>query len=346
MAYTKTTDFAAKDALLTGDPNKIVRGTEIDAEFDAIETADGDNVKGPASSTDNAIARFDGTTGKLVQNSAVTVADTTGDITGGKYNKITVTAPASGATLTLSDGSSLITSGGHSITLTSTGATNVTLPTSGTLITGVPDGSVTTAKLAAGVANDLTAVTVASSDYIVIADTSDSGNVKKGLVSDVLSLADSITLDTPQATTSGTSKDFVIPSGTKRITVMFSGVSTNSTDRLRIQIGDSGGIETTGYDGTCSYIASASAASASLSAGFDIPNGEVSSATHHGMLTLCLLDSSTNLWVAQGISGNGAAGYSGYVSGSKSLTSELTTVTVKGSVGGTFDAGSVNVMYE
>lgn len=50
-------------------------------------------------------------------------------------NKVAITAPASAATLTLSDGSSLITSGGHSITLTSGGATNVTLPTSGTLAT-------------------------------------------------------------------------------------------------------------------------------------------------------------------------------------------------------------------
>ena len=40
-------------------------------------------VDGPASSTDNAIARFDGTTGKLLQNSAVTVADTTGAIASG-----------------------------------------------------------------------------------------------------------------------------------------------------------------------------------------------------------------------------------------------------------------------
>lgn len=36
---SKTTDFAAKDALLTGDPNKIVKGTEINDEFDAIQTA-------------------------------------------------------------------------------------------------------------------------------------------------------------------------------------------------------------------------------------------------------------------------------------------------------------------
>lgn len=94
------------------------------------------DVVGPASATDNAIVRFDGTTGKLIQNSAVTVADTTGDITGGKYNKVTVTAPATGATLTLADNSTFTTVGAYGITLTSTGATNVTLPTSGTLLAG------------------------------------------------------------------------------------------------------------------------------------------------------------------------------------------------------------------
>lgn len=89
------------------------------------------DVVGPASSTDNAIVRFDGTTGKLIQNSAATIADTTGDITAGKYNGLTVST--STGTLTVANGSSLITSGANSITLTSTGATNVTLPTTGTL---------------------------------------------------------------------------------------------------------------------------------------------------------------------------------------------------------------------
>lgn len=39
--YTKLTDFASKDALPTGTPAKIVKGTEIDDEFQAIETAIG-----------------------------------------------------------------------------------------------------------------------------------------------------------------------------------------------------------------------------------------------------------------------------------------------------------------
>ena len=37
--YSKTTDFAAKDALATGNANKIVKGTEIDDEFEALQTA-------------------------------------------------------------------------------------------------------------------------------------------------------------------------------------------------------------------------------------------------------------------------------------------------------------------
>lgn len=46
-----------------------------------ISSSAAGDVVGPASATDNAVARFDGTTGKLLQNSAVTIADTTGDIT-------------------------------------------------------------------------------------------------------------------------------------------------------------------------------------------------------------------------------------------------------------------------
>lgn len=48
------------------------------------------DVVGPSSATDNAVARFDATTGKLIQNSAVTIADTSGDITGGKYNTVAI----------------------------------------------------------------------------------------------------------------------------------------------------------------------------------------------------------------------------------------------------------------
>ena len=56
------------------------------------------NVVGPASATDNAVARFDLTTGKLIQDSVVTIADTTGNIAG--LGDITFGTQASKATLT------------------------------------------------------------------------------------------------------------------------------------------------------------------------------------------------------------------------------------------------------
>lgn len=49
--YTKSTNFATKDALLTGNPSKVVKGTEIDAEFTAIQAADATSLKSGGSST-------------------------------------------------------------------------------------------------------------------------------------------------------------------------------------------------------------------------------------------------------------------------------------------------------
>ena len=37
--YTKTTNFTAKDNLTSGDPAKVIKGSEFDTEFNAIETA-------------------------------------------------------------------------------------------------------------------------------------------------------------------------------------------------------------------------------------------------------------------------------------------------------------------
>jgi hypothetical protein len=76
-----------------------------------------------------------GTGNNVLATSPTLTTPTLGAATATSINKVTITAPATAATLTLSDGSSLITSGGHSLTLTTTGATNVTLPTSGTLAT-------------------------------------------------------------------------------------------------------------------------------------------------------------------------------------------------------------------
>lgn len=51
------------------------------------------DVDGPASATDNAIARFDGTTGKLIQNSTITLSDTSGTFTQNTVNGNIILSP-------------------------------------------------------------------------------------------------------------------------------------------------------------------------------------------------------------------------------------------------------------
>ena len=82
------------------------------------------SIAGPSVATDNAVARFDGTTGKILQNSAVTIADTTGDITGGKYNGLTISTTT--GTLTVANGKTLTAS--NTITLAGTDGTTMTFP--------------------------------------------------------------------------------------------------------------------------------------------------------------------------------------------------------------------------
>ena len=87
----------------------------------------------------------------------------------------------------------------------------------GTALVGVQDGEVTNAKLANGYINDLTTVTAVSADYVAIADASDSGNKKKALVSDIVTLATPTYATTSQVT--GTNTTGTITSGTASLTV-------------------------------------------------------------------------------------------------------------------------------
>jgi len=159
---------------------------------------------------------------------------------------------------------------------------------------------------------------------------------------------DPLVLGTAQASTSGTSIDFTgIPSWVKRITIMYSGVSTNGTSNWLVQLGDSGGVENTGYLGVGTFLG-ATVAGSNYTAGFGF---SVGGAGHilHGSAVLTLLSSSTNSWTCMGsLGGTGtAAGFIYSTAGAKSLSGTLDRVrltTVNGT--DTFDAGSVNVLYE
>jgi hypothetical protein len=155
-----------------------------------------------------------------------------------------------------------------------------------------------------------------------------------------------LTAATAQATTSGTSKDFTdIPSWVKRITVMYNGVSKSGSALPLIQLGDSGGIETTGYLSASTQTGSSTATQTST-AGF-VLNAGGSGNVFHGAIVLNLLDSTNNIWVANGTLSFSDVAFNMYTGGSKSLSATLDRVRITTSNGtDTFDAGSVNIMYE
>ena len=184
-----------------------------------------------------------------------------------------------------------------------------------------------------------------SNNIVLAADGSTTITTLTGTTITGTSVRGGITSGTAVASTSGTSIDFTgIPSWAKRVTVMFNGVSTNGTSKLRVQLG-SGSVETSGYLGSSSAIASASANSATFSSGFDLNDSEAAIALRRGIFTCTLLGS--NLWVLSGTLSVQDTGYTSLTNGTKTTSSTLDRVritTVNGT--DTFDAGSINILYE
>ncbi|RCK20067.1 hypothetical protein TH8_19535 [Thalassospira profundimaris] len=157
----------------------------------------------------------------------------------------------------------------------------------------------------------------------------------------IAALGSSITLGTAQATTSGTEHDFSIPSGTKRFSLNFEKISTNGSAAIIAQLGDSGGIETSGYAGS----EQRSTGAASFSSGITLVGNPSSGSIVSGILLFELLDPSTNTWVATCNVGFVSSAEVYTVSGSKSLTGEITTARLTTANGtDVFDAGKVNVL--
>ena len=158
--------------------------------------------------------------------------------------------------------------------------------------------------------------------------------------------ASGITLGTEQASTSGTSIDFTgIPAGTKRITIMFNGVSLSGTDNILIQLGDAGGFEATGYLGAGGTTTGAGAATANFTTGFGITTDAATNIIH-GAITLHLEDASDFTWVASGGVGYSDVTKTSTTYGSKSLSQELSQVRITTLAGAnTYDAGVINVAY-
>jgi hypothetical protein len=154
-----------------------------------------------------------------------------------------------------------------------------------------------------------------------------------------------ITLGTAVASTSGTSIDFTsIPSWVKRITVMFAGVSTSGSSPIQIQIGTSGGIQATSYT-SGAWIANTT--NTNSTTGLLITAGGGATYLWDGMAYLTLLNSGTGLWTFNSIFSGSVSGMNSIGGGAKTLSGTLDRVritTVNGT--DTFDAGSINILYE
>ena len=158
-------------------------------------------------------------------------------------------------------------------------------------------------------------------------------------------LSQPMTLMAAQASTSGTAIDFTgIPSWAKRITVMFMGVSTNGTSNYQIQVGTSGTIATSGYVGAVTNQAGTTAAN---STGFQVANTQTAADLMWGSAVLLKTGGNATQVAYTSILANSNAANLRYGAGAVTPANVIDTVritTVNGT--DTFDAGSINILYE
>jgi hypothetical protein len=139
-----------------------------------------------------------------------------------------------------------------------------------------------------------------------------------------------------------------IPSWAKRVTVMLNGVSTNGTSPVIVQLGDSGGVENTGYVSQAAGVSTAAidtTRSGTNTDGFRLAIN-VHAATDAITGKIDIVNISSNTWIAQGII-IASATFPTMTVGSKTTSATLDRVRIT-TVGGTdtFDAGSINILYE
>lgn len=247
-------------------------------------------------------------------------------------------------------------SGGGSVTLDAGAAatdTTLTLPNttgtilqSGTAVTVAQGGTGLTSPGTAGnlLTSNGTAWTSAAPAGGGLPTPSAVGQIPFSTNGSTYAATQKITQSTTQASTSGISIDFTsIPSWVKRITVMLNNVSTNGTSALVCQIGTSGGIANSGYTSAGSNIAT-TVVSTAYANGFGLNSGSVASESLSGVITIAYMGS--DLWscgssIVSSFPGTRVGG------GSVTLSGTLDRVRIATNNGtDTFDAGSINIMYE
>jgi hypothetical protein len=141
----------------------------------------------------------------------------------------------------------------------------------------------------------------------------------------------------------GTAVDFTgIPSSAKRITVMIDAVGTNASATLAVQLGDSGGIETSGYTGGLAWTGPSTGSSGSGSA---FPVAVDTGSTHSGHAVITKV--SGNTWVLSSTVASDSDDRVYISGGSKGLSATLDRIRITTTAGSaSFDSGTVNILYE
>ena len=140
-----------------------------------------------------------------------------------------------------------------------------------------------------------------------------------------------------------------IPSGIRRFTLGFAGASfASGATYALIQIGDSGGIENTGYDSSSGWSDTGSTAAMYSTSGFYALRNPSDSYTVNGIADFILVDPATNTWAGSWTFGtsplSGSTTFIFTGGGSKALSAELDRVRIVLDAS-TFDAGYVNIVY-
>ena len=293
---------------------------------------------------DPAVKRYNGGTSSFTMDNSGTTngtllwVDGVAQVPGTDYN-------VSGTTITTTTAAGAGTNNVTSLQLFNTGL--ITTPADNTVaIAKIQDDAVTLAKMAAGTDGNL--ISYDTSGNPVAVATGDDGQVLTSSgAGAVCAFEDAssggLTLGTEASTGSGTSVTFTgIPAGTKEVRINLMGVSSSSNVDIFVQLGDSGGLETSGYLCTTSNLAGATAASANITTYFRI-NKFASGDIVHGTMILTLSDTS-NTWSQMHVCANSNAATTYFGAGQKPLSGELTQIKF-GIELDAFTAGTVNIAY-
>ncbi len=194
-----------------------------------------------------------------------------------------------------------------------------------------------------------TAASASGAASIQLAEDTDNGT-NKVTVQAPASLTSDATVELPShagtilantlttVTASGTSVDFTgIPATARYIAIAVSGLSASSTGEIIVQLGNSGGVETTGYLGAAGTLAYSSGFRSGYAAAANLL---------HGIFTFQLVSASSNTWAGTSMIALSNTNSSLGGGGSKALSATLDRVRVTTSSGtDTFDAGTISCIY-